>query len=780
MKLFLNSILCSLMAVVFAVPAGLCVALGLSAARGALRGILYVACGAVLLVPPFLVTNSWLHLFGRAGRWSGTLPFDLYGMVGVGLLTAAIVWPVVALLVHAAWRGIPHQQLEADPMLSGSRLITHLLLRVALPALMLSMAIVFVLTFNQFSIPAILQVRVLPAEAWIAFSTNLDVGASLMLSLPLVALALMLLLIIRRMPGVRLMLKNETAGTTAVSDGDGSAVFRKGLGLGWTVLVSVGTFLIVAVSLGLPLIQLLSSPRTWSELVPAFQASRPAIVGSFVTAIVAASLVAGVGLLLAKRRFVFGVWLLFLVPGVFVGVVLSWLSNRPPVSWIYGTNLVVWIALLIRYLGIGWSGARAALQRTDRELRDAASLMGATQIQAFVKVFWPQIRGPVLILAYVLFLFCIWDVETGLLIVPPGGETAAMKVFNLLHYGHNAQVDALCVIMICVAALPVIGFALVSWARRLVPFVGMIAIAGLASGCGSGDGSDAPELESKFFEDVVVIGKRGTGAGEFNKPRSVALDHEDNLYVVDMTGRVQKFSEDGTFMMAWQMHETKLGRPKGMQCDSAGNIIVIEPHYARLNHFNADGELMRQWGKYGTNVGHFHLPRAVAERSDGRFVVSEFGISDRVQIFDANGDCVQSIGRPGAEDGEFDRPEGLGVDQEDRIYVADSCNHRVQVFDRDGTFLRTYGEAGSGVGQLSYPYDVRVDADGNQFVCEFGNSRIQVFDKDDQPIETIGRIGREPGEFFNPFAIAFDSKGNLYIADSQNHRVQKLIRRRDS
>ena len=176
--------------------------------------------------------------------------------------------------------------------------------------------------------------------------------------------------------------------------------------------------------------------------------------------------------MLAKRRFVFGVWLLFLVPGVFVGVVLSWLSNRPPVSWIYGTNLVVWIALLIRYLGIGWSGARAALQRTDRELRDAASLMGATQIQAFVKVCWPQIRGPVLILAYILFLFCIWDVETGLLIVPPGGETAALKVFNLLHYGHNAQVDALCVIMICVAALPIISFALVSWARRLRSVLG--------------------------------------------------------------------------------------------------------------------------------------------------------------------------------------------------------------------------------------------------------------------------------------------------------------------
>jgi DNA-binding beta-propeller fold protein YncE len=134
-------------------------------------------------------------------------------------------------------------------------------------------------------------------------------------------------------------------------------------------------------------------------------------------------------------------------------------------------------------------------------------------------------------------------------------------------------------------------------------------------------------------------------------------------------------------------------------------------------------------------------------------------------------------GKPGTAPGEFNRAEGIAVDRQDRVYVADSCNHRIQVFDADGKFLRTYGHAGSGVGELSYPYDICVDAEGRQYVCEFGNSRIQVFDANDRPIEIIGGPGGAPGEFANPWAIALDSRGNLYVADAMNHRVQKLIRR---
>jgi len=279
------------------------------------------------------------------------------------------------------------------------------------------------------------------------------------------------------------------------------------------------------------------------------------------------------------------------------------------------------------------------------------------------------------------------------------------------------------------------------------------------------------------------------------------VDAADNLFVVDMTGRVQKFSGDGKFLLSWQMPQTDLGKPKGMCRDPQGNILVVEPHYQRVNHFSPQGKLLGQWGIKGTNAGQFVLPRAVAVNSHNEIFVSEYEAMERVQRFGWNGTThraaqvgdlqvqaresfpvtfINSIGHAGNGPGEFNRPEGLCVDGQDRIYVADSCNHRIQIFSPDGKFLRAYGKAGNGLGELSYPYDICVDKAGRQYVCEFGNSRIQVFDSNDKPIEIIGGPGSEPGRFSNPWGVALDSAGNLYVADSQNHRVQKLIRKQSS
>jgi hypothetical protein len=234
---------------------------------------------------------------------------------------------------------------------------------------------------------------------------------------------------------------------------------------------------------------------------------------------------------------------------------------------------------------------------------------------------------------------------------------------------------------------------------------------------------------------------------------------------------------DGRFILSWQMPVTELGKPKGMCRDERGNIVVLEPHYQRVNHFTSDGRLVEQWGKSGTNQGQFTLPRAVAVNARGEMYVSEYSTLERVQRFSAGGRNVQlAFGVAGTGQGQFNRAEGLCLDGHGRVYVADSCNHRIQVFDADGKFLRAYGRPGSGLGELSYPYDIQVDPAGIQYVCEFGNSRIQVFGPDDSPREIIGGPGAAPGRFANPWAIALDSKGALYVADSQNHRVQKLSR----
>jgi DNA-binding beta-propeller fold protein YncE/ABC-type molybdate transport system permease subunit len=495
-------------------------------------------------------------------------------------------------------------------------------------------------------------------------------------------------------------------------------------------------------------------------------------------------------------------WLPFLLPGILIGIALIPAFNRPGFFWLYQCAGIVLLAYTIRYLGLGWTVAAHARRSADPDLVDAARLEGARGWQLLRHAIWPQIAPQIAAAWYVLFLLCLWDVESMILVVPPGGETLALRIFNLLHYGHNAQVNALCVTLLVVALAPLALWKAWSAAHGAgVRVLGLATVAGLPAllaGCAPGASSTEATLpHSRLFSRVVVFSHRGVGVGELNKPRSVAVDRQDNWFVVDMTGRVQKFSPAGDFLLSWQMPQTELGKPKGMGRDCDGNVVVVEPHYQRVNHFTPEGKLVAQWGRRGTNAGQFNLPRAVAINSHNEAFVSEYGAAERVQCFRwplgadprsllqtnstpppaAEATLLFGFGHPGTGPGEFNRPEGLCVDSHDRVYVADSCNHRIQVFTSDGKFLRTYGKPGSGPGELSYPYDICVDAAGRQYVCEFGNSRIQVFDAQDHPLEIIGGPGCAPGQFSNPWGVALDSAGNLYVADSQNHRVQKLIHR---
>jgi sugar lactone lactonase YvrE len=198
-------------------------------------------------------------------------------------------------------------------------------------------------------------------------------------------------------------------------------------------------------------------------------------------------------------------------------------------------------------------------------------------------------------------------------------------------------------------------------------------VPGLLTGCVPSPPAGHSAVESRFFSHVEVLGTRGAGAGQFNKPRSLALDREDNLYVVDMTARVQKFSPEGRYLGAWQFEQTDKGRPKGMGCDAEGNILVVEPHYTRVNHLSPRLEIVRQWGEHGTNAGQLAFPRSVAVNRHGEIYVTEYMRVERVQRFaQPGGRLLRVIGEPGQGDGQFNRPEGITVDALDRVYVADT------------------------------------------------------------------------------------------------------------
>jgi sugar lactone lactonase YvrE len=284
----------------------------------------------------------------------------------------------------------------------------------------------------------------------------------------------------------------------------------------------------------------------------------------------------------------------------------------------------------------------------------------------------------------------------------------------------------------------------------------------LAAGCSKADGAPAPAA-------VLVIGGRGSTDGYFATPRGGAWDPRGFLYVVDRTGRIQKFDAAGRFVRAWMPPAVERGHPTNLAIDARGHVLVADTHYHRVLRYSPDGELLAQFGREGREPGHFLYPVGIAVAEEGTIFVSEYGgfehgDNDRVQVFSPDGTFLRAWGAYGEEPGRFKRPQGIAL-RGDRLYVADAANHRVQVFSLDGTPRGVWGD-------LKYPYSVSVDAAGDVLVAEYGSHRVTKFRPDGTRAAAAGKAGRLPGELNTPWGVV--AAGDwVFVLDSGNHRVQR-------
>lgn len=287
---------------------------------------------------------------------------------------------------------------------------------------------------------------------------------------------------------------------------------------------------------------------------------------------------------------------------------------------------------------------------------------------------------------------------------------------------------------------------------------------------------------ASFSEGRVetVWGQQGVGDGRFEKPRAIAIDGEDRLYIVDKTARIQVFDAEGTFLRSWRMPVWENGKPSGLSFDHDGNLLVADTHYFRMLVYTPDGKMLAEktiGGEAGLEPGKFGFVTDVVEDSEGNYYIAEYGEFDRVQKFSPQGEFLMQWGGHGGEPGQFKRPNNLAIDEHDYLWVADSCNHRVQVFDATGDepkLVKMWGIEGTEPGQIRYPYDLVLDGDGHVYIAEFGNHRVQKFTLDGESLACFGGPGREEGQMYQPWALAQDSQGRLHVVDTYNHRVQRI------
>ncbi len=271
---------------------------------------------------------------------------------------------------------------------------------------------------------------------------------------------------------------------------------------------------------------------------------------------------------------------------------------------------------------------------------------------------------------------------------------------------------------------------------------------------------------------VGVFGGVGLANGSFSYPRALAAEPNGSVFVVDKTGRIQRFDANGRFETVWSMPESEKGKPVGLSVHPDGRLFVADTHYHRVMIFDRNGRLLDFFGQEGNGDGQFQLPTDVAFDAAGFIYVSEYGGNDRITKWSPDLQFVATLGAEPIEGERLSRPAGIVVDNEQTLWIADACNHRIIRLTLRGAILRVFGRFGTAPGEVRYPYDIDIAPDGSVMVCEYEGNRLQWFDRDGRSLRVWGRAGRAPGELFAPWGASFGPKGRLYIVDALNSRVQ--------
>lgn len=194
-----------------------------------------------------------------------------------------------------------------------------------------------------------------------------------------------------------------------------------------------------------------------------------------------------------------------------------------------------------------------------------------------------------------------------------------------------------------------------------------------------------------------------------NGPGGVAVDNRGNLYISEKNGhRVRKVvlatgiitTVAGTGVPGFngdniKATEAQLNGPTGLAVDEAGNLYIADSNNQRIRKVSPDGTI--------TTIAGVGFPGFGGDQAFATLAT-------------------------------LNNPFGVSVDRAGNIYIADTDNHRIRRISRDGRIITIAGTgepgfAGDGgastEAKLTTPEGLSVDPDGNVYIADTGNNRIR-------------------------------------------------------
>ena len=218
---------------------------------------------------------------------------------------------------------------------------------------------------------------------------------------------------------------------------------------------------------------------------------------------------------------------------------------------------------------------------------------------------------------------------------------------------------------------------------RLFQAMIMALLFGVMTACGGGGGggASAPPLSV-----ITALANGGT--------LSQLAGNASGLGSADLVGSAARFNY-----------------PYGVVIDGSGNVYVADTANHTIRKITSAGVVTTLAGTAGTSgstnatgtAATFNQPRGVAVDGSGNIYVAD--TDNHIIRKITSGGVVTTFagtaGSPGRTDGSgaaarFNYPNGLAVDVNGDVYVADTLNHTVRRITSDGVVSTLVGQAGHG------------------------------------------------------------------------------------
>jgi iron(III) transport system permease protein len=437
-----------------------------------------------LIIPGILFTVSWILLASpKIGilntllqGWFGTdiVFVNIYSMTGMIWVDGLHYSPMAFLLMTAAFRSMD-PALEESALMSGAsvpQIFRRITLKLAWPAVLASLLILFVRAIESFEAPALLG---LPVGIEVYTSAIYQAIHRYPSQIGLASSYAVMLLVLSSC-GIYLQSRLSSQGHRfATVTGKGYRPRAMDLGR-WRYLTAGLFMLYFCIVVVLPFLVLLWSSLQKYYSAPSYAALKnlslnaywsvleqpafgTAVWNSLLLSLGSATLIMLVTSVIAwivLRTRLPGRWLIdnlaslpMVFPGLVLGLAIMICYLYLPFG-IYGTLWIMLIAYVTRFLPYGMRYSATSMLQIHKELEESAAMSGASWGMTFRRIVLPLLKPGLLAGWIYIVIVSIRELSSSILLYSPGSEVVSIMIWELWQNGQYVELSALGVMLIVV------------------------------------------------------------------------------------------------------------------------------------------------------------------------------------------------------------------------------------------------------------------------------------------------------------------------------------------